>query len=262
MSLCLDPRWKGLGHVERMRAMSEHKDKLTIAVEDILARTKHLEGKDFVYGWQTVPDSQVGAMSPQSVDDDNDAVYLPPINFTESNKDLDQWFRDVGSHVEFRGHGPRWHRPSDTLIIPAWDQWIEPEKFYSTMAHEHIHWTGASYRLHRPWPNEPVTWQVGMNDYRREEIVAEIGCMFWEIQMDYPVDYGQHAAYVSNWARTQSPPIMQQLFGSEEDAKDLPQISHHWIETVAAKRAVEGLAYLNRCVAMNRDKVSAVSSWL
>ena len=64
--------------------------------------------------------------------------------------------------------------------------------YYSTLAHELVHWTGAKTRLDR-------THDEKLHVYAFEELVAEIGACMICAQFGITPDYPQTAAYVESW---------------------------------------------------------------
>lgn len=69
------------------------------------------------------------------------------------------------------------------------------EAFYSTLLHEHVHWTGHESRL-----NRDLTGRHGDRTYAMEELHAELGAAFMcgllSISVEPRLD---HAAYINDW---------------------------------------------------------------
>lgn len=71
------------------------------------------------------------------------------------------------------------------------------ETYYSTLAHEFIHWTGGSKRLDRI---EPAAF--GSEKYAFEELVAELGAVFLTIQFGInTAPRPDHAKYLNSWIK-------------------------------------------------------------
>jgi len=69
------------------------------------------------------------------------------------------------------------------------------EAFYSTLLHEHIHWSGHLSRL-----NRDLAGRFGTSAYAMEELVAELGAAFLCAELGITVHPRKdHAAYVANW---------------------------------------------------------------
>lgn len=225
-------------------------DKYTAAVDEIIHLSHHMTGDEFEYGWD-LPSNHGYNWRGGGEDDKMDlTISLPPVNFTKSDPKLDQWFKDVGAHVEFKGFGPRWSRPVDTIFFPQWKNFIKPEFYYTGLAHEHIHWTGAEIRLNRPQPSADFSNDENHRIYQREEIVAELGSMFWEIQMGTPVQWKQHAAYLASWGHKMGDEL-DFMFGNGQHS-----VPMSWVRETGAPRAIKALAYLNQRVAQTRSLVA------
>jgi antirestriction protein ArdC len=91
-----------------------------------------------------------------------------------------------------------YYRPSeDVIAMPPLPNFDTMDDFYSTWLHEIIHSTGHHYRLGRP---SLTTW--GTDAYAREELVAELGSFLLCQKLGLATSVGQHAAYLSGWAKS------------------------------------------------------------
>lgn len=69
------------------------------------------------------------------------------------------------------------------------------EGFYSTLAHELVHWSGAEKRLDRD-----LSGRFGDESYAIEELVAELGAAFLCADLGItPEPREDHACYIKNW---------------------------------------------------------------
>lgn len=69
------------------------------------------------------------------------------------------------------------------------------EGFYSTLAHELVHWSGAEKRLDRD-----LSGRFGDESYAIEELVAELGAAFLCADLGItPEPREDHARYIKNW---------------------------------------------------------------
>lgn len=69
------------------------------------------------------------------------------------------------------------------------------EGFYSTLAHELVHWSGAEKRLARD-----LSGRFGDESYAIEELVAELGAAFLCADLGItPEPREDHACYIKNW---------------------------------------------------------------
>jgi antirestriction protein ArdC len=90
--------------------------------------------------------------------------------------------------------------PSQDLIrLPHFTAFDEPARYYSTAAHELVHWTAGNEKRA---PREKLAKRFGDAAYAMEELVAELGAAFVcsELgQANHPrID---HARYIEGWLR-------------------------------------------------------------
>ena len=107
----------------------------------------------------------------------------------------DSYFREVGATVIEDGDRAYYSPVHDHIAVPKLGQFGNPDHFYTTLAHEHIHWTGHKSRLDRDLHN-----RFGSEAYAAEELIAELGAAFWGAQMGMePAVRQDHAAYLKSW---------------------------------------------------------------
>lgn len=84
---------------------------------------------------------------------------------------------------------------SDAITCPPRDAFVSSERYYGTLAHEHVHWSGAKARLDRD-----LSGRFGTEAYAGEELVAELGAAFIGARLGLAFDVREdHASYVKNW---------------------------------------------------------------
>jgi antirestriction protein ArdC len=97
------------------------------------------------------------------------------------------------------------YRPlEDSVWMPRKKDFVSPEAYYATEAHELVHSTGHSSRLKRP---EIVKYEedkgsrFGDKDYSNEELVAELGASFVcaVLGIDSTKQQENSAAYLKTW---------------------------------------------------------------
>jgi len=72
--------------------------------------------------------------------------------------------------------------------------WFDSSRdYYTTLAHELVHWTGGNHRLKREqkYPER--------ERYAFEELVAEIGSCFLCASLGLTPDFSQSGAYIESW---------------------------------------------------------------
>jgi antirestriction protein ArdC len=85
----------------------------------------------------------------------------------------------------------------DEIWMPRFGQFRDAQSYYSVLAHETVHWTGAKRRLKRD-----LSGRFGSHAYAAEELVAELGAAFVAAHLKLAVEPRRdHAAYLSSWLR-------------------------------------------------------------
>lgn len=101
----------------------------------------------------------------------------------------------TGAQIEASPMQPRYSPTTDTVSLPARDQYPNPEDFYVDAFHELIHWTGHAKRLDRFKGG-----YFGDERYSFEELVAELGAAFVCSTMGLAPK--QHSAdYIRGWGK-------------------------------------------------------------
>ena len=81
--------------------------------------------------------------------------------------------------------------------MPDHDRWTEPDRYWSTLTHELVHWTGNSARL-----NRKMSTDFGSDEYAFEELVAELGASFQMSNLGRANTFrDDHLAYLQHWLR-------------------------------------------------------------
>jgi antirestriction protein ArdC len=135
----------------------------------------------------------------EQIDDENDCP-LPPLELPETDTPervdrAEEYFAAIGADVRVGGDRAYYASVQDYIAIPALEQFTEAADYYSTLAHEHTHWTGHESRLKRELRN-----RFGSEAYAMEELVAELGAAFWCAQMGLSqAPRPDHSQYLSHW---------------------------------------------------------------
>lgn len=114
----------------------------------------------------------------------------------------DAFFDRIPAKVSFTEEGRAYYSPSaDRVHVPKLEVFeatptsTAVECFYSTVAHELVHWTGHKSRLDRPLG-------IGGEDYAREELVAELGAAFLCASLGISAEpRADHAHYLNGWIK-------------------------------------------------------------
>lgn len=127
-----------------------------------------------------------------------------PEDDTEHVDYAETFLSALGAEVKHTDVGRAYYRRTADYIHMPNREWFKgtngssaTETYYSTLAHEHVHWTGSSDRLDRS-----MGGIFGGSDYAFEELIAEIGsaylCCKFGISNEPTQD---NAEYLNNWIR-------------------------------------------------------------
>ena len=124
-------------------------------------------------------------------------VPQPEVRLAESERidHAERFFRALPGVVRHGGDRAFYSPATDEIQIPAFEQFKSAAAYYSTLAHEHTHWSGASSRL-----NRDLTGRFGDARYAMEELIAELGSAFLCADLALGVEPRRdHAAYIDSW---------------------------------------------------------------
>src|ERR1019366_9223104 len=86
---------------------------------------------------------------------------------------------------------------SDHIQMPPFGAFAENVPYYSTLAHEHTHWTAPSSRC-----NRELGKRFGDSAYAAEELIAELGAAFTCAHLGLSTEpRADHAAYIDSWLK-------------------------------------------------------------
>jgi antirestriction protein ArdC len=127
--------------------------------------------------------------------------YTPKAE-TEStlNERIEQaeaFFRGIGAAVRHGGNQAYYAPVSDHIQMPPFQAFLESVSYYSTLAHEHTHWTASAGRCDRQ-----LGKRFGDNAYAAEELIAELGAAFTCAHLGLSTEpRADHAAYIQSWLK-------------------------------------------------------------
>ena len=152
-----------------------------------------------------------------------------PVNRDRRSADLEGFFHDLGIDVRHGGDEAYYVLSDDYIQMPAFELFHDGEAYYTTLAHESVHWTRHQSRLNRTFRG---SYQV---PYAKEELVAEIGSAFLSAELGIaPAIREDHADYIGAWLRI-----------LEDDNKAIFRAASHaskavnWLLNQAGRRAAE-----------------------
>ncbi len=101
----------------------------------------------------------------------------------------------TGANIRHGGDRACYVPGIDQIWLPRFAQFLDPQSYYSVLAHETVHWSGAKHRLDRD-----LEGRFGTESYAMEELVAELGSAFIAAHLGVAVEPRRdHAAYVATW---------------------------------------------------------------
>ena len=132
-----------------------------------------------------------------------DAPTVDTPDLTEILANVDAYIQNVGSDIRHNSSGGAYYNPSSDFIqmphreqFTATDTSTATECYYSTLLHEHTHWTGHKSRLDR-------LEQKNKRGYAFEELIAELGaamlCATLGISPEVRPD---HSQYIAHWVQS------------------------------------------------------------
>lgn len=120
---------------------------------------------------------------------------------SENEDEVDIFIKRTKARVKHGGNRAYYTLGTDEITMPLMSQFkddgtsLVKYKYYSTLLHELIHWTGHKNRCKRQ-----LTGHFGSKEYAFEELIAELGGAILAnrfSQKVYPRD--SHAQYINSW---------------------------------------------------------------
>jgi antirestriction protein ArdC len=119
----------------------------------------------------------------------------PVVMMPERIERADAWFQSIGADVRNGGNRAYFSPGSDHIQMPPFAAFVENVSYYSTLAHEHTHWTAKSERCDRQ-----LGKRFGDSAYAAEELIAELGAAFVCASLGLSTEPREdHAQYIQSW---------------------------------------------------------------
>jgi antirestriction protein ArdC len=142
----------------------------------------------FTRGYSVFNAAQVDGYTPNSE---------PDMPMPERISRADAFFQGIGANVRHGGNRAYFSPASDHIQMPPFQAFEENVAYYSTLAHEHTHWTARSDRCDRQ-----LGKRFGDNAYAAEELIAELGAAFVCAHLGLSTEPREdHAQYIQSWLR-------------------------------------------------------------
>jgi antirestriction protein ArdC len=109
----------------------------------------------------------------------------------------DAFFQAIGANVRHGGNRAFYAPDSDHIQMPPFGAFVENVAYYSTLAHEHTHWTAQASRCDRQ-----LGKRFGDNAYAAEELIAELGAAFTCAHLGLSTEPREDPAqYINSWLK-------------------------------------------------------------
>jgi antirestriction protein ArdC len=142
----------------------------------------------FTRGYSVFNAAQVDGYTPKA---DAEATMPERIAHNEA------FFGAIGADVRHGGNQAFYATATDHIQMPPFAAFAENVAYYSTLAHEHTHWTATAARCDRQ-----LGKRFGDNAYAAEELIAELGAAFTCAHLGLSTEpRGDHAQYLASWLR-------------------------------------------------------------
>ena len=150
--------------------------------------TSHSSRLLFTRGYSVFNASQVDGYTPKADAD---------ITMPERIAHAEAFFEAIRADVRHGGNQAFYAPTTDHIQMPPFGAFPENIPYYSTLAHEHTHWTAPSARCDRQ-----LGKRFGDNAYAAEELIAELGAAFTCAHLGLSTEPREdHAQYLASWLR-------------------------------------------------------------
>jgi len=142
----------------------------------------------FTRGYSVFNAAQVDGYTPKAESD----MPMP-----ERIERADAFFQAIGAIVRHGGNRAFYAPDADYIQMPPFGAFVENVSYYSTLAHEHTHWTAKDNRSDRQ-----LGKRFGDNAYAAEELIAELGAAFTCAHLGLSTTPREdHAQYINSWLK-------------------------------------------------------------
>jgi antirestriction protein ArdC len=121
----------------------------------------------------------------------------PVVTMPERIERAETWFQSIGANLRHGGNRAYYTTADDHIQMPPFAAFVENVSYYSTLAHEHTHWTAKSERCDRQ-----LGKRFGDSAYAAEELIAELGAAFVCAHLGLSTEPREdHAQYIQSWLK-------------------------------------------------------------
>ena len=127
--------------------------------------------------------------------------YTPKVDADTSTPEriaqADVFFSSIGADLRHGGNQAFYSPATDHIQMPPFQASRDGMAYYSTLAHEHTHWTATTARCDRQ-----LGKRFGDHAYAAEELIAELGAAFTCAHLGLSTEpRSDHASYLASWLR-------------------------------------------------------------
>ena len=109
----------------------------------------------------------------------------------------EKFFAGIGADLRHDGNRAYYTTGDDHIQMPMFNAFTDNVAYYSTLAHEHTHWTSKSERCDRQ-----LGKRFGDSAYAAEELIAELGAAFTCATLGLSTEPREdHAQYINSWLK-------------------------------------------------------------
>jgi len=121
----------------------------------------------------------------------------PDMPMPERIERAEAFFQAISANVRHGGNRAYYAPDSDHIQMPPFAAFVESVPYYSTLAHEHTHWTAQASRCDRQ-----LGKRFGDNAYAADELIAELGAAFTCAHLGLTTEPREdHAQYINSWLK-------------------------------------------------------------
>ena len=129
--------------------------------------------------------------------DGYEAPVVAKLSEAERVAEADRFFAAIPAEIAHGGSSAYYVPTADRVQMVPFSRFESARGYYSVLAHELTHWSGAKGRLDRD-----LSGRFGSEGYAMEELVAELGAAFIAGQLGLPsVPRTDHAPYIATWLK-------------------------------------------------------------
>ena len=179
----------------------------------------------FTRGYSVFNAAQVDGYTPKAE---------PEVSMPERIERAETWVRSIGADLRHGGNRAYYSPGTDHVQMPPFAAFVENVAYYSTLAHEHTHWTARAERCDRQ-----LGKRFGDSAYAAEELIAELGAAFVCAHLGLSTEPREdHAQYIQSWLKV----LREDKRAIFTAASKAQQAADYLIEQAGESISVQGVA--------------------